>query len=246
MLTVSTSPRTTILYVAWQDEASNNWHPIGILRHEHGEYEFRYVAGVRRGQPVFSFPELHARYVSKAHFPFFANRLMSPKRPDYPEYMEHLGLDAKTSSSLTILGRYGRRFTDPYFTFPYPDGHPGGLYEARFFLDRQGAVEMQPGQRLICGAEVPAYLREDVEKCGGSPEIIVEQVNQPPAATVLRVLCRLRMPWPIGFEPFSGPEYQPIASAALQPRKSATSAASRRQSPQGDPDTFPAPRARPS
>ncbi len=66
---------------------------------------------------------------------------------------------------------------------------------------------------------LPRYLRSDVHyvmKFGGGPPIVtVEKVNPIPAPLHLRLLCRLRMPWPIGFEPFSGPEYQPIG--ALQP-----------------------------
>jgi len=60
---------------------------------------------------------------------------------------------------------------------------------------------------------VPRYLRLDALKLmqlGSSPAISVERVNAPPAPAQYRVLCKAVSQWPAGFEPFDGPEYEPL------------------------------------
>ena len=42
--------------------------------------------------------------------------------------------------------------------------------------------------------------------------IVAEHVNPPTAPPHMRLLCRLRSPWPDGYEPLSAPEFQPIAT----------------------------------
>lgn len=44
------------------------------------------------------------------------------------------------------------------------------------------------------------------------PQVVVEHVNPAAVAPHLRLLCRLTAPWPQGFEPLSGPEFQPLVS----------------------------------
>ena len=69
----------------------------------------------------------------------------------------------------------------------------------------------------------PRFLSGDIlklmDKPGNSPLIVVERVNPPPAPFQFRILCKLRMKWPAGFKPFSGPEYQPLrAELEMQDR----------------------------
>ena len=40
--------------------------------------------------------------------------------------------------------------------------------------------------------------------------VTVEHVNPPEVAPYMRLICRLSAPWPNSYEPFSGPEFQPI------------------------------------
>jgi hypothetical protein len=67
----------------------------------------------------------------------------------------------------------------------------------------------------------PDYLVETIhdlrELNGESPTVHVEHVNPPTVAPHLRLLCRLSAVWPHGFEPFSGPEFQPIVEPFLPP-----------------------------
>lgn len=62
---------------------------------------------------------------------------------------------------------------------------------------------------------VPDYLVDHVhdlrELNGSDPVVVVEHVNDATAAPHMRLLCRLSAPWPIGYQPFSGPAFQPLA-----------------------------------
>lgn len=60
---------------------------------------------------------------------------------------------------------------------------------------------------------LPDYLVQvvdDLEAHGSLPEVHVEHVNPTGTAPNLLLLCRLTAPWPLGYAPFSGSEYQPI------------------------------------
>jgi hypothetical protein len=65
----------------------------------------------------------------------------------------------------------------------------------------------------------PRYLLEDLFHVipTGSPIVTVEKVNPAPAPAWFRVLCSLSATWPIGYQPFSGVQYQPIKDS-LAPR----------------------------
>lgn len=60
----------------------------------------------------------------------------------------------------------------------------------------------------------PDYLLDllhDLEQLNGAaPAIEVEHVNPGSVAPHLRLLCRASAPWPVGFEPFTGPDFQPL------------------------------------
>lgn len=62
---------------------------------------------------------------------------------------------------------------------------------------------------------VPNYLVETIHELrdlGSVVGVSAEHVNPGTSPPHMRLLCRLRVPWPDGYEPLSGPEYQPIAA----------------------------------
>jgi hypothetical protein len=70
----------------------------------------------------------------------------------------------------------------------------------------------------------PRYLLDDVFKLlrqtSGAEQTVkvtVERVNLPPIPIQFRLLCKLKAPWPDGFQPFSSSIYQPIESAVAVP-----------------------------
>lgn len=63
---------------------------------------------------------------------------------------------------------------------------------------------------------VPNYLVDMIHELRESfdvdVEITAEHVNPETTPPHMRLLCRLRAPWPEGYEPLSAPEFQPIVS----------------------------------
>lgn len=62
---------------------------------------------------------------------------------------------------------------------------------------------------------VPDCLLDTVHELrehGSLVRVVAEHVNPDSAPPHMRVLCRLRAPWPAGYEPLSGPDYQPVAA----------------------------------
>ena len=73
-------------------------------------------------------------------------------------------------------------------------------------------VNTRTGRRV---GWVPDCLVETVHELrglGSAVEVSAEHVNPESSPPHMRLLCRLRAPWPDGYEPLSGPEYQPIAA----------------------------------
>lgn len=67
-------------------------------------------------------------------FALFANRLMSPRRPDYPRFVDDLGLD-QTADDFELLSRSGSRATDSIEVFAEPAvGADGRSLHARWFV----------------------------------------------------------------------------------------------------------------
>ena len=76
-------------------------------------YEFTYLAHVAADPtfvPVVGFRDVNRRYRSERLFPSFADRVMSAKRPDRPQYLEALDLDADADAweILTASGGHGK------------------------------------------------------------------------------------------------------------------------------------------
>ena len=59
-----------------------------------------------------------------------------------------------------------------------------------------------------CLVDTVHELREQ----GTRVQVVAEHVNPEGAPLHMRVLCRLRAPWPEGYEPLTGPDYQPVAA----------------------------------
>lgn len=144
------SPPVKTLFLAWQDYQSRLWFPIGRLTFDGERYQFVYVNGAREAQqkcgfePLLSFPGLDEVYSSTYLFPVFANRLMSPSRPEYKRFLERLNLKENNPDPMLMLARSeGKRETDSLIVFPYPKLDEEGKYYLHFFA--HGVRHLPPG-----------------------------------------------------------------------------------------------------
>jgi hypothetical protein len=155
---------TRALFVAWRSGGPTNgcWGPVGKLERIDDGYRFAYTRGARTlegFQPFHEMPELEEVYESVDLFPLFANRLLSPNRPEYNAYLTWSGFDPATPPDpIAILGvTEGLRATDALELFPCPTPDADGCYANKFFLHgvrhmheaaRARVDQLQSGDRL--------------------------------------------------------------------------------------------------
>ena len=74
-------------------------------------------------------------YTSSELFPLFSNRLMRRSRPDYQNYIQWLNIPQDEDDPIAILARSeGRKVTDTFEVFPYPEKSENGIYHLHFFV----------------------------------------------------------------------------------------------------------------
>jgi hypothetical protein len=155
----------TKLFLAWQDGVSRRWYTIGRLTSQGEKYRFEYTNGVLEAQkeagfePLRSFPNLYEVYHSDELFPLFSNRLLSPSRPDYKDFIQWLSLAQHENDPMALLARSGgRRKTDTLEVFPSPENDGTGQYQIHFFVHGLGhatpesikrAESLERGERLL-------------------------------------------------------------------------------------------------
>lgn len=139
--------------------------PVGILCSDGGEYSFRYlrtVEGLVDFRPLLGFPDVRATYRSTKLFPFFAQRVMDRRRPDFPEYLAQLHLPP-TASEFDVLARSGgKRKGDTVQVAEEPEVGPEGDVQYDFLL--RGAryapsVDEDPAGRALDRLQTSDLLR---------------------------------------------------------------------------------------
>lgn len=153
------------LIVAWRggDASHGCWTPVGRLEHSDGLYRFRYTNGVNQAEgfrPFSRMEDLDHTYESDSLFPVFANRLLSPSRPEYRSALEWGGFNATNPpDAIALLSvTEGIRQTDAIELFPEPVVNDDGWAENTFFLHGlrwlpeaaiQRVAQLTPGERLV-------------------------------------------------------------------------------------------------
>ena len=93
---MSSCKETRTLFLAWRDKArSERWFPVGRLdvRSAESAYRFGYLQGAERArresgfEPLLDFPDFDGRYEASDLFPLFQNRVLTPGRGDFHEYL---------------------------------------------------------------------------------------------------------------------------------------------------------------
>lgn len=145
-----------VLFVAWQNPATRRFFTVGRLldRVAAPRWEFVYVRGATAAtshgfRPFIGLDSTDVVYESDDLPPFFANRLMPKNRPDFPEFLHHLGLPAAGVEEVPILARSeGRRAAEDVELFGLPTFDDElGVYRFYFFL--RGVRHVQGAEALI-------------------------------------------------------------------------------------------------
>jgi len=174
--------------------------PIGILSREGSPdapgYTFVYLKRAESlvdFQPLPGLSNIHKVHSSDTMFPVFANRLMSPERPDFHAWMKSLDLEPDADIFDVLERSGGRRVTDTLELFPFPE-RDGSILRTRFFVRGvrhvPGAEEkilmLQEGSRLEMTRDTNnpvsnlALHLADPEHgvLGFVPEYLVETIDQ--------------------------------------------------------------------
>jgi hypothetical protein len=156
------------LFVAWRagDDGPGAWGPVGRLEHD-GLFRFCYTKGARLipgFRPFAQMANLEQVYESEELFPLFANRLLSPSRPEYEMFLRWGGFNpGDLPDPIAVLSvTEGIRQTDAIEVFPCPQPDGTGCYINKFFLHGvrwapEGALaliaNLQSGERLHIAPE---------------------------------------------------------------------------------------------
>jgi len=191
------------LFVAWRanDSTGGVWGPVGRLHYDGQLYSFCYTRGARKLQgfrPFSPMDDLDQVYVSEALFPLFANRLLSPSRPEYDAFLRWGGFNPDNPPTpLAILGvTEGIRQTDSIEVFPCPTPDSVGCYLNRFFLHGirwmspaglERIARLQPKEKLTLRPEprnradrnaVAVFTASDNVQIGYVPRYLAHDVGK--------------------------------------------------------------------
>lgn len=199
------------LFLAWQDApretvqrtATRGWYPIGRLdvETEKPRYTFHYTRGALTAQseagfqPLDAFPNFKRAYESEELFPLFQNRVPNPKRGDYVEFINRLGLTVEAADPFEILAiSGGGRQTDNLEVFPKIQKRRDGTFSVRFFLHGWRHVNLESQGRLsrlhegdalqvavevnnpVTGAAVQLQTVNDYHMIGWAPRYLIKDM----------------------------------------------------------------------
>ncbi len=190
------------LFLAWQDkDKTRQWFPVGRLDVLEPQplYEFRYVRGAELAHektgfgPLDDFPEFRQRYQSSDLFPLFKNRVITPGRKDFVDYLRLLDLPGQANPIEILSVNGGKRATDSFEVFPKIQRLDDGSFLCRFFLHgwrhvcaaaQQRIESLKPGEKLYAALELTNPVTqlaiqiqtEDYHVIGWSPRYLVSDL----------------------------------------------------------------------
>lgn len=162
----------------WQDPDTRLLVKVGELEAgRDDQFTFRYLPAARKYSqfaPIAQFPDLSATYTTHGLPEFFANRVMSPRRENYGEYISRLGL-AEPAEPVEVLVRTGgSRATDTFHIVDDLRVEPGGSLSSRFFASGIShvpeAVELL--KCLSAGAELT--VRDEPDNRQNSKAVLMD------------------------------------------------------------------------
>ena len=205
------------LVVAWQHPGSRLISPVGLLEHSPEIYRFRYLrraAELPDFQPFLSFPAWERAYTSRWLFPLFAQRVMSPRRPDFQQFLRQLDLDEDATPWEQLARSEGRSSGDTVQVFPIPVVHDDRTTMCRFLV--HGIRHVTGGRLPPLQPGDPLALHDDVRNEVNPAAVLVETSSGAPLGFVpdllLEHLCEVRAAesqMRLSVEHVNGPEAPP-------------------------------------
>ena len=192
------------LLVCWQHPETRAIEPVGILSYRGQLYQFQYLvraASVDGFPGLLGFDDLEGTYVAEELFPFFAQRVMDPRRPDYQRFITELSLSGEDSPWELLARTHGKREGDTVLVFPVPRADEHG-WECSFLV--HGVRHMTKKTVPVDGEQQGGYSADQLEallaslKSGDVLELLPEPTNKWSDSAVL-VLNSARLP--IGYVP---------------------------------------------
>lgn len=126
------------LVVTWQHPVSRSIRPVGLLSCTTDGYRFAYLEAAREVagfQPFLGFADLDRSYEAATLFPFFAQRIVRPSRPDYPAYVHSLALTDHASAWAILARSQGARAGDTTQVFGEPEVTTARRTRHTFFVN---------------------------------------------------------------------------------------------------------------
>ncbi|WP_413704470.1 hypothetical protein [Pseudomonas sp. Pseusp16] len=124
-------------FVIWQDPETTMWEPVAKLTESQGIYSFAYTQGALN-KSFIPFPRmsiLNKEYVSAELFPFFQNRLIPERRPEYFTMLSWLDMTPGANDPLEILSASGgSKKTDNFRIIKVPQKTANNEYRLKFFM----------------------------------------------------------------------------------------------------------------
>lgn len=135
-----------------QDPETRAYLRMGRLWHGQNHlYTFQYDRRITDDvsvPPLPGFPDREHTYVSETLFATFSNRVMTPRRDTYQQYLRLLGLDSESPDPFEVLARtWGTRATDRIQLLPIPRVDSEGHLRTRFLV--HGGSHMDPGGEAL-------------------------------------------------------------------------------------------------
>lgn len=191
-----------IFFLGWQAHESRAWFPIGRLDalKQNGGYQFAYTKGAQKAaeehgfEPLYDFKNLKQTYHSVELFPLFKNRIMTPGRRGFQEYLKLLDFEGMKPDPLEIMAvDGGYRATDTYQVFPKISKDENGCFQARFFLHgwrhtndaaKKRLEKLEAGENLYVTVELTnpetttavQIQTEDYQVLGWAPRYLVHDL----------------------------------------------------------------------
>ncbi|QCR40990.1 hypothetical protein C1N74_11595 [Microbacterium sp. SGAir0570] len=171
------------LLLVWQNPSTRRFVPVAELTHlADGRFSFKYLPAATETDGFYAlveYPDLRKTYLSDTLPVFFANRVMSPDRYNYRQYLGWLGLaDAEPDTiPVEVLARTGGgRATDTFHIVDRPLRRDAS-FMSRFFVSGLRHV-IPAGDDLSFVAEGDQLeLRAQPDNDANPKAVIVDAAN---------------------------------------------------------------------